>query len=198
MKRMLNQLVRAIADPARLSDAQLLAAFLADRSEPAFTSIVGRHGPMVLAACRRVLHHQQDAEDAVQTALVRLAGEPRLLAKVACPWAYLLRMVRNEVLVLARRKERCTLTGSLADLVTRCGVDEVEREESYRAVWSAIRTLPPEQAEVVVLKIWEELTFAQIAEILDASPNTVASRYQYAMAKLSQRLLPQRAEVHHD
>jgi RNA polymerase sigma-70 factor (ECF subfamily) len=41
---------------------------------------------------------------------------------------------------------------------------------------------------VVVLKIWEAMTFAQIAEVLEASPNTVASRYQYAIAKLSRRL----------
>src|SRR5438876_10126107 len=52
--------------------------------------------------------HQHDAEDAVQTALVRLAGEPRLLANVQCPWAYLLRMVRNGALAMARRKQRCS------------------------------------------------------------------------------------------
>ena len=67
-------------------------------------------------------------------------------------------------------------------------VDELEREETHREVWSALTTLPPEQAEVVVLKIWEELTFAQIGHILDISPNTVASRYQYAIAKLTRRL----------
>lgn len=139
--------------------------------------------------------HQQDAEDAVQTALVRLAGEPNKLAGVASPWPYLLRMVRNEAFVIARKKQRCTTTGSLDDLITQCGVDEAEREESHRAVWAAMRSLPAEQAEVVVLKIWEEMTFAQIGEVLEISPNTVASRYQYAMAKLSRRLLAQQPEV---
>jgi RNA polymerase sigma-70 factor (ECF subfamily) len=139
--------------------------------------------------------HQHDAEDAVQTTLVRLAGEPQLLARVDCPWAYLLRMVRNEVLVILRRQQRCAPSANLGDLVTRCSVDEAEREESHRAVWSALRTLPPAQAEVVVLKIWEELTFAQIGKILDISPNTAASRYQYAMTKLTARLSNlQRAE----
>jgi RNA polymerase sigma-70 factor, ECF subfamily len=141
---------------------------------------------------------QHDAEDAVQTALVRLATQPRLLASATCPWAYLLRMVRNEVLVTVRRQQRCRPNGSLADLVTQCRVDEAEREESQRAVWRALRTLPPEQAEVVVLKIWEAMTFAQIAEILDASPNTVASRYQYAMSKLTKRLLTEQPQVQHD
>jgi RNA polymerase sigma-70 factor (ECF subfamily) len=143
-----------------------------------------------------LMRNQHDAEDAVQTALVRIAREPPLLTNVACPWAYLLTMVRNEALLIARRKQRCMPLGDLSDLVTLCRVDELEREETHRAVWAAVRALPPQQAEVVVLKIWEEMTFAQIAEILDVSPNTAASRYQYAMTKLTHRLARQR-EVQH-
>jgi len=139
--------------------------------------------------------HQHDAEDAVQTALVRRAGEPQLLAGVTCPWAYLLKMVRNEALVIARRKQRCLTAGSLDDLVTHRRVDEAELEESQRAVWAALRTLPPEQAEVVVLKTWEGMTFAQIGEILEVSPNTIASRHQYAIVKLTKLLLNQQREV---
>jgi len=143
-----------------------------------------------------ITRHQQDAEDAVQTCLVRVAGQPTVLARADCPWAYLLRMVRNDALLIARKKKRWSTTGSLADLVTRCRVDELEREETFRAVWRAIRMLPAEQAEVVVLKIWEGMTFAQIGAILDSSPNTVASRYQYAMTKLTQSLQKQREVFH--
>jgi RNA polymerase sigma-70 factor (ECF subfamily) len=145
-----------------------------------------------------VTRNQHDAEDAVQTALVRVAGRPQLLRDVSCPWAYLLQMVRNEALTIGRRKQRWATAGSLADLVTRLRVDEMEQEETHRAVWSALRTLPPEQAEVVVLKIWEAMTFAQIGQILGTSPNTVASRYQYAVSKLSKRLLPQQREALRD
>lgn len=142
--------------------------------------------------------HQHDAEDAVQTVLVRVADRPQLLGTATCPWAYLLRMVRNEAFLIARRKQRWTTAQNLSDLVTFRRVDEMDREESHRAVWAALRTLPPEQAEVVVLKIWESMTFSQIGQILDTSPNTVASRYKYAMAKLSKRLLKQQSEVHRD
>lgn len=146
-----------------------------------------------------ITRQQQDAEDAVQAALVRLARQPRLLSAVDSPWAYLLRMVRNEALVILRRQHALPLLGAnLTDLRTFCPVDQLEREESHRAVWAALRELPTEQAEVVVLKIWEQMTFAQIAEVLEASPNTIASRYQYAMAKLSTKLLSQQREVRHD
>ena len=77
--------------------------------------------------------HQQDAEDAVQTALVRLAGEPGLLARANCPWSYLLQMVRNEALLVLRRKQRCTTSPDRADLVTRCPVDDLEQEDLYLA-----------------------------------------------------------------
>jgi RNA polymerase sigma-70 factor (ECF subfamily) len=142
--------------------------------------------------------NQHDAEDCVQTALVRVAREPGLLASVDCPWAYLLRMVRNEALLIGRRQRQRPAAGNLSDLVTIRRVDELEREETHRQVWSALRSLPTDQAEVVVLKIWEEMTFAQIGQILDTSPNTAASRYQYAIVKLTKRLSPSHREVYRD
>jgi RNA polymerase sigma-70 factor (ECF subfamily) len=48
----------------------------------------------------------------------------------------------------------------------------------------ALRTLPPEQRELVALKIEGDLTFGEIAVVLGISPNTAASRYRYALEKL--------------
>jgi len=55
--------------------------------------------------------------------------------------------------------------------------------------------LPTEQSEVVVLKIWEAMTFSQIAEVLEISPSTVASRYRYGLEKLAATLHTTKAEV---
>ena len=93
----------------------------------------------------------------MQAVLVRVAARPKLLAAAKCPWSYLLRMVRNEALGIVRRKKRWSLVSNLTDLLTRRLVDEVELEDTHRAVWKALRQLPSEQAEVVVLKIWEEM-----------------------------------------
>ena len=77
-------------------------------------------------------------------------------------------------------------------------LDEIELEETHRAIWCAIRGLPREQAEVVVLKIWEDMTFLEIGQLLEVSPNTVASRYQYAMGKLASKLSSQQGAVIHE
>lgn len=142
-----------------------------------------------------ITRNQHDAEDAVQAALVRVAGALARFCRADQPWPYLLRMVRNEALLIVRRRKRWTLSPHLSDLATRRLVDELEMEETHRAVWSALRRLPTSQAEVVVLKIWEEMTFAQISEILDLSPDTVASRYRYAMQKLTHKLHPVEGKV---
>ncbi len=142
-----------------------------------------------------ITRNQHDAEDVVQAVLVRVVANIRLIRSADSPWSYLLRMVRNESLVVLRKKKRWPFVPSLTDLLTRRTVDELEQEETHRAVWSALRSLPIEQSEVVVLKIWEELTFAEIAEVLELSPSTAASRYRYAISKLAGHLRGLQQEV---
>jgi RNA polymerase sigma-70 factor (ECF subfamily) len=50
--------------------------------------------------------------------------------------------------------------------------------------------LPDEQREVLVLKIWNDLTFAEIGSVLEISQNTAASRYRYALGALRKTLQP--------
>ena len=70
---MANSMMSSVLDALRtavrrgaadLTDAQLLDLYVAQQDEAAFAAIVRRHGPMVLAVCRRVLPNLPDAEDA--------------------------------------------------------------------------------------------------------------------------------------
>lgn len=59
-----------------------------------------------------------------------------------------------------------------------------------RLIAAALEELEPRQREVVVLRIWGQLTFAEIADVTGDSLNTVASRYRYALKHLRRRLEP--------
>jgi RNA polymerase sigma-70 factor (ECF subfamily) len=96
--------------------------------------------------------------------------------------SYLLRIVRNEV---SHRRRRHEADASALEVVeAREGLSAREVLELNEA----LARLPEEQLTVVVLKVWQGMTFAEVAEALDIPANTAASRYRYALEKLRQWL----------
>lgn len=75
-----------------------------------------------------------------------------------------------------------------APLLERATPDATEEERMI--LDAALRVLPTEQREVIYLKVYEGLTFQEIADRCAVSINTVASRYRYAMAALRRALAP--------
>ena len=96
---------------------------------------------------------------------------------------YLRRAVRNECYSALRRKRRLPVESTDA-FVLESVAASTDRPDERLALQQAMRSLPPEQREVVHLKISEGLTFQEIADIAGESINTIASRYRYAMDKL--------------
>jgi len=148
----------------------------------------------LLRYAEALTRNREDAEDALQYSMIRVAKNPRKLGKADHPWAYFLKIVRNESLkIIGRRKPM----HSISKILWAVGSDvaQLEREEWRTQVQTAIKRLPAEQAEVVALKVWENMTFLEISVVLGESPNTAASRYRYALEKLSRFLHPIADEV---
>ncbi len=59
------------------------------------------------------------------------------------------------------------------------------------AAMSELARLPAEQREVIVLRLWHNLTYEEIARLLGLSPNTTAGRYRYGIARLRRTLIPE-------
>ena len=121
--------------------------------------------------------------------MCRVSQYPEQLARSEFPWAYFLKIVRNETLKVIQRRPVIT-AATESNQVWSIDDPGLEREEHAACVRAALQRLPAEQAEVIVLKIWEAMTFAEIAVVLGESQNTVASRYRYAIEKLTRILEP--------
>ena len=161
------------------------------RGVAALSELFDLVGTRSVRYAQSLTRNQHDAEDALQAAFVRMARYPNGLTEARHPWAYLLQIVRNEALKITQKKR----PEDLLDRVIEAWKDETRLDfEAKQIVRQAVDKLPPAQSEVIVLKIWEGLTFAEIADVIGESPNTAASRYRYAIQKLSQYLQPLTAE----
>ena len=149
--------------------------------------LVECHGRELLAYARMLIRHAEDAEDALQEALLRVAGSPRVRAEN--PRAYLFAAVRNASLNLMRAKKRRRRREDAASGDGEAVFQEpVERGEEVEALNAALNAIPGPQREVVMLKVWGGLTFAEIAEMLGVPRATAASRYRYALDELRKQL----------
>ena len=145
-------------------------------------------GPALLLFARRWRASRADAEDIVQDAFVRFWRREGSLENRALLYA----AVRSAALDRLRREQRRARREATVAF-DRAQHDEpqfTEMDEGQRLLAEAVERLPDEQREVVVLKVWNELTFAEIGKVLEISQNTAASRYRYALNTLKKTLQP--------
>jgi RNA polymerase sigma-70 factor, ECF subfamily len=119
-----------------------------------------------------------EAEDVLQETFIALLA---LSQTPENPEHYLFRALRNRALNYKRSLWR-RLAREMESL--RWFEKDPEESPAEREAMRCLARLPPEQREVIVLKIWWERTFQEIADLLDLSPNTVAGRYRYGLDKL--------------
>ncbi len=156
------------------------------------------HAQALFAFLLHLTRDEADAKDLLQDLFVKLSKQPGLLDGVRDERAFLIRLVHNLAIDLVRRRRtREKNYEKLADETFSLFAPAADPDErAFRAaLMEALRDLPFEQRAVVHLKLWEGMTFEAIAEALDLSPNTAASRYRYGLDKLRGRLRPLYDEI---
>jgi RNA polymerase sigma factor (sigma-70 family) len=176
---------------AGLSEAQLLHRYLSARDEGAFAALVGRHGPMVLGICRRVLRDPHDVDDAFQATflvLVRKAAtlrDPRRLS----PWLHgvALRVATRARAVARLRQSREPVNPGL-DPPDRASERDHASAELRPVFDEELSRLPEKYRNPIVMCYLEGRTHDEAASALGWPVGTVRSRLARARERLKSRL----------
>ncbi len=158
-----------------------LRAGLAEGRETAYAELYDRWAARLFRVAWELSGSRETAEDAVQDVFTGLFRGRRGLIRVERLDAYLFAALRHAV---ARRagRERATASTDAGAPLPAAPAPAASGETSR--LEEALRRLPPDQREVVSLKVDAALTFEAIGETLGISANTAASRYRYALEKL--------------
>lgn len=144
--------------------------------------LYGQHGRGLIAYACSFVRGFEAAEDVVHHVFVRLLRGGVTIEGAPAPYLY--RAVRNAALNDRRNHSR-----------------DVELDETWLeappgmegtalVIESALRGLPPEQREVITLRIWGQMTFEEIAVTIGVPQKTAESRYRYGLLKLREEFRP--------
>jgi RNA polymerase sigma factor (sigma-70 family) len=189
LNQVVNQLHGDGHSAAGASDHQLVLDFRTRGDHVAFAELVGRHGPMVLRVCQRVLRHDQDAEDAFQATflvLARKAGSVRKTEALAS-W---LHGIAHRVSLRARRDaaRRRSHERETQPMRAKPGTGEADWRDAQAALDEEIRALPEKYRAPFVLCVLESKSRAEVASELGLKEGTVWSRLSQARTLLQERL----------
>jgi RNA polymerase sigma-70 factor (ECF subfamily) len=144
-----------------------------------------QHGAALLLFASTISGDRSRAQDALHHVFLKLI-QTGSLSRAADKKAYLFACVRNAVLNDSHLQRR-NITIEPDSIWFNPPDRDYAAEQNLRR---ALNVLPQDQREVIVLHVWSELTFSQIGDLLNVSPNTVASRYRYALDKLRESMFP--------
>ncbi len=171
-------------NPGAARDLQLQQR-LRDGDMAALEALYDAHAGPLYRQALQLLGSPPDAEDVLQNVFVKFAQRHGTLVR-DLP-AYLHTAARHEAISLLRRRRR-ELSGADAERLEDTTPPRPSLRQDSEEMRVALEGLPAVQREVVLLKVVDEMTFAEIGRRLKVSANTAASRYRYALKKLRDAL----------
>ena len=143
-------------------------------------------------------HSEADSLDLLQEVFLKISRRPELLQGIREERSFLIRLAANQAIDAMRRRETRDRNHQAIEMDQGSLFAPSDNPDvgQFRACLSkALRHLPPEQRAIVHLKLWEGLTFEQIATTLEIPINTTASRYRYGIDKMRELLRPLYEEI---
>ncbi len=176
----------------QLSDAELIHDFL-QGNERSLEVLIYRYKDKIYTSVYMLVKDKFIAEDIFQEAflkMIRTMREGRYCEQGKfLPWAI---RVAHNLCMDHFRKVRLQVPVTLPDgtelasLLPDSGtpVDKIEQRQTHQSVRELIETLPEEQREVIILRMYGDLSFKEIADITQVSINTALGRMRYGLLNL--------------
>jgi RNA polymerase sigma-70 factor (ECF subfamily) len=180
----------AAGDLAAVDDRELVEAFLAGRTE-VFDVLVARHRRHVYQLCYRFVHNHEDASDLSQDVFVRAFRGLRSFKRDSTFATWLYRIGVNACLNRVAVKRPATESIDAAQHVDHRGPDplqQVVRAERAAQLRAAIARLPPKQRATLILRVYQEMTHEEIAQVLGNSVGAVKANFFHALGNLRRYL----------
>ena len=187
------------------SDDQLIEQTLAGETD-AFSALVHRWERQIYGLSFRMLGRDEDARDVCQEtflAAFRNLGKFRGEAKFSS-WLYRIALnachtrLRKQGTMPARSIDQEDEDGrkfELPDLQSQSVPDRLHHDQRARIVRKALQALPAEMRQVIIMKEYHEMTFAEIADVMQTPVSTVKSRLYTGLQQMRARLEKQRAVI---
>ena len=176
-----------ILDRPTVSDADLLRKFRESRDSTAFESLVRRHGPGVMSACRKVLSDDSDVEDAFQAAFLILLRDGHSIKKDAAVGSWLYGVAHRVSLKVRAARRRRAAVETKAEVKSE-SVNDLSWREAVTVLHEELDRLPDKYRLPLMLCYLEGLSRDEAGHRLGLSLNTIRNRLERGRDRLRSRL----------
>jgi RNA polymerase sigma-70 factor, ECF subfamily len=152
----------------------------------AFDLIVRKHQRGVWRMARRYIHSDADAADVTQQVFVRAFRALATFRGAASVRSWLYRIAINCALSWIRdhKREQASEIDDDQLVESPAALDRLSNDEQGVQLRAAISQLPPKQKMVLELRVFDDLSFKEVAELADCSENTAKVNFHYAVKRL--------------
>lgn len=149
---------------------------------PTFEEYAGAAWPSLYRYAYLLTGNHADAEDIAQQTLLKAYRSWSRVARSDSPPAYLRQILTNTY--LSQRRPKARHLELLTDAPPETGHRTADRPEDRMALWPHVKSLPPRQRAVIVLRYYEDLSEQEIADVLGCSRGNVKSTAHHALKSL--------------
>ena len=171
-------------------DRENISACIAGRTT-AFDSLVKAHQRGVFYLVRRYVRVDADAADVTQQTFVRAFRALAQYRGDATPRSWLYRIAINCALSWLRdhkRESASEITDNML-VVDATGASDLVEAQRKAVLRAAIAQLPPKQRQIVELRVFDDLSFREVAQLAECNENTAKVNFHHALRRLRD-LLP--------